>query len=417
MLLTQLQVNDWNQFENISINFHPKLTVITGANGSGKSTLIRLIGRIIGWQYNENGIPSSKKFKLRGRFNSGIRSSRLNFDNDTTNTQIGSIKTETGGYKIFVPTHSENAVYNVFWQHEGTTGNLNGLNIPSHRLPYSYKKLNSIPVKPQSKKEAFNHFTNSVKKRFLQNQYYNPQDDDPTLHMKSTMMSLAVFGKGNEHVSSDKEAYDLFLGFVEVLKMLLPPSLGFNNIHIKDGEILLITDTGDFLLDSVSGGIGAIIDLAWQIYMYDEGKSENFIVLIDEAENHLHASMQRSLLPDLIKAFPNAQFIISTHSPFMVNSVQDSSVYALSYNENKLVCSQALDFENKTANAAEILRDVLGVPVTFPIWVEHEIKKVIERYSNTELNAENYIQLKLDLSEYGLSEYLPQALSFMRGGN
>lgn len=73
--------------------------------------------------------------------------------------------------------------------------------------------------------------------------------------------------------------------------------------------MVLETNSGDFLLDAVSGGIGAILDLAWQIYMYDGDKYEPYIVLIDEAENHLHASMQRRLMPSLLQAFPNAQFI------------------------------------------------------------------------------------------------------------
>lgn len=83
-------------------------------------------------------------------------------------------------------------------------------------------------------------------------------------------MSLALFGQDNDHITGDKEAYKVFKGFIRILKILLPDSLGFNDIMIKEGEVILKTDTGDFLIDSVSGGIGAVIDLAWQIYMYDK---------------------------------------------------------------------------------------------------------------------------------------------------
>ncbi|MFL1399228.1 AAA family ATPase, partial [Acinetobacter baumannii] len=61
----------------------------------------------------------------------------------------------------------------------------------------------------------------------------------------------------------------------------------------------------------------SIIDLAWQIFLYSHDKDE-FVVTIDEPENHLHPSMQRSLLNDFVKAFPKAQFIVVTHSPFIV---------------------------------------------------------------------------------------------------
>ncbi|WP_375140156.1 hypothetical protein [Bacillus velezensis] len=47
--------------------------------------------------------------------------------------------------------------------------------------------------------------------------------------------------------------------------------------------------------------------------------------------------MQRSILPNLVSAFPNAQFIVTTHSPLVVNSVENAFVYALKYNENNKV--------------------------------------------------------------------------------
>jgi predicted ATPase len=41
------------------------------------------------------------------------------------------------------------------------------------------------------------------------------------------------------------------------------------------------------------------------------------IVLIDEIDKHLHIRMQKDVLPGLLKLFPNIQFIISSHSPFV----------------------------------------------------------------------------------------------------
>ncbi len=57
------------------------------------------------------------------------------------------------------------------------------------------------------------------------------------------------------------------------------------------------------------------------------------IVLIDEIELHLHPSWQRKILSSLIHIFPNIQFIVSTHSPFVVNSVDKALVYELDSND------------------------------------------------------------------------------------
>ncbi|MBK8815541.1 MAG: AAA family ATPase [Methylococcaceae bacterium] len=41
------------------------------------------------------------------------------------------------------------------------------------------------------------------------------------------------------------------------------------------------------------------------------------IVLVDEIDKHLHIKLQKEILPVLLNLFPNVQFIISSHSPFL----------------------------------------------------------------------------------------------------
>ena len=43
MYFKEFNINQWQQFENININFENRLTVLTGANGSGKTTILRMI--------------------------------------------------------------------------------------------------------------------------------------------------------------------------------------------------------------------------------------------------------------------------------------------------------------------------------------------------------------------------------------
>lgn len=46
------------------------------------------------------------------------------------------------------------------------------------------------------------------------------------------------------------------------------------------------------------------------------------IVLIDEADLHLHPNWQREVIPTLQKLFPNIQFLVTTHSPFILQSIK-----------------------------------------------------------------------------------------------
>lgn len=55
----------------------------------------------------------------------------------------------------------------------------------------------------------------------------------------------------------------------------------------------------------------------------------NFILFLDEIEVHMHPSWQRKILPAVQTTFPNAQIFVSTHSPFVVGSVDGAWIYKL----------------------------------------------------------------------------------------
>ena len=178
----------------------------------------------------------------------------------------------------------------------------------------------------------------------------------------------------------------------------------------------MITRSGEFLIDAVSGGVSTLIENAALIYscsIQSRMKGRPFVVTFDEPENHLHPALQRELFPKLTSAFPDVQFIAATHSPFIVSSLKNSNVYVLRYQEAKesnstpnptetrRVTSQRLDYTNRAGTAGEILREVLGVPSTIPIWVEGDLKRFVEKYQARELSKESLEELKVDLANAG----------------
>ncbi len=62
------------------------------------------------------------------------------------------------------------------------------------------------------------------------------------------------------------------------------------------------------------------------------------LLLIDEAENHLHPRWQKRFLKDVRTLFPNIQIVATTHSPFIVGSVPGSRVFVCSYDKSKDTC-------------------------------------------------------------------------------
>jgi hypothetical protein len=191
---------------------------------------------------------------------------------------------------------------------------------------------------------------------------------------------------------------------------MLPPKLGFRRLIIRIPEVVLDTATGPFSLDALSGGAAAVLDLAWQIFMFKPAGT-SFVVTLDEPENHLHPELQRRVLSDLLASFPNVQFVVATHSPFIVGSVADSNVYVLDYDDGGRVFTTLLDTVNKAGSANEILRDVLGLQFTMPVWVESRLSAIVHNFEQRDFTNETLSDLRAEMNSLGLGRLIPATIA------
>lgn len=72
-----------------------------------------------------------------------------------------------------------------------------------------------------------------------------------------------------------------------------------------------------------------VLDLAWQLMTHYSKSSdplkEPAVVLVDEIDLHLHPHWQRTIMSRLSRLFPRIQFIATSHSPLMVQSMPDAN--------------------------------------------------------------------------------------------
>lgn len=406
-MIKSINIESWRQFDNVKIEFHPRLTILTGANGAGKTTLLNIINQHFGWQNNLVGTAKRDKKTgglkyLTGFWKSLFETNVSDSNNPNNPDRIGDLIYANGSRTNLLIPKKIGTTYQVQIQQQQP---LKGFNIPSHRPIYKYQNVPNIKTSVITKRQAFQEYRSSQVQRY----FGSRTDKTETYFIKETLISLAALGYGNQIVNANEGAIRIYEGFIEILRTVLPPKLGFKSLSVRIPEVVLETDSGEFSIDAVSGGIASIIDLAWQIYMFDES-DQQFVVSFDEPENHLHPEMQKTLLPNFLKAFPNVQFIVASHNPFIISSVKDSNVYALVYNKENKVVSELLENVEKSGTANEILRQALGIETTTPEWVDDRIDVLLEKYASTGITPENIQTFKNELTEIGLSNYINQAV-------
>lgn len=94
-------------------------------------------------------------------------------------------------------------------------------------------------------------------------------------------------------------------------------TFGFN--EMSDGFKAVIHIVADLIMKMQNGG--KISDVYQK-----EG-----LVLIDEIETHLHLKLQKIIMPLLTQVFPNIQFIVTTHSPFVLSSMPNAVAFDLEH--------------------------------------------------------------------------------------
>ena len=107
----------------------------------------------------------------------------------------------------------------------------------------------------------------------------------------------------------------------------------------------IFTDGREVRFEDLSDGylrlVNMVMDLAFRcsilnrpLYGLDACMRTKGVVCIDEIDDHMHPSLQARVIKGLRRAFPNVQFIISTHAPMVMTSVENTEenvVYELCY--------------------------------------------------------------------------------------
>ena len=384
MKLKKLTLTNFRSFDNFTIDFDENLTVIVAENGVGKTSVLDAVTVALG--------------QFIGGFDTGKDSvftandARLNIVKGKT-TQTVNMESS---YPITLEAEGEIDKQNKKWSRElrgakskTTYGKATILKEYAKKLQEQVRdgKTNpSLPIISYYGTSRLWHQKQTIKGNSTNN-YSRLFGYDRALESASTYKEFAKwfeeeskaeynnmlklfqkegnmdFSLHNKSIALDKirEAVDICLSISE-----------WQNIRY-DYEFKKITVThptqGVLPIEKLSDGVRSMLamtaDIAYRCVMLNPHlsnapKETEGIILIDEVDLHLHPRWQQVVIPNLREAFPNIQFIVTTHSPQVLSAVKDNSIRIIS--DNKIY--SALGTEG--AEASRILKRVFGVNLRPP---------------------------------------------------
>jgi predicted ATP-binding protein involved in virulence len=168
---------------------------------------------------------------------------------------------------------------------------------------------------------------------------------------------------------------------IDILKRILPD---VSDIRIVPADESIPRPRAEFLtpygwVRLTSLGLGYRTAIAWMVDLavrlfrrYPDSPdplAEPAIVLVDEIDLHLHPKWQRNIMSFLTERFPKTQFIVTAHSPLVVQAAKDANIVLLRREGDRVVIDNNPEIiENWRVD--QVLTSVFELPSARPADIE-----------------------------------------------
>ena len=167
----------------------------------------------------------------------------------------------------------------------------------------------------------------------------------------------------------------------------------------------------EILSDGIRNMIGMVADIAFRAtklnpqFGVSAAKHTPGVVLIDEVDMHLHPDWQQVVLQSLTSAFPNVQFIVTTHSPQVLSTVRRENIRILNQSETGYEAVMP-DFSPLAHEAGDALAKVMGTHKQPPLPLLNVVREFeqLVRSGQEESATARHLRKQLDASGYQIHE-------------
>ena len=365
MYIRELQAYKFRNFEDEKFIFNTQFTVVIGDNGMGKSSLIHALQAALGAYLQCLPIPASRVYRRQ------IKPGEIRVTWDSVLKEYTSSKENTCIFSKAVLNDTEVEWRRVMLNKRTTshnrldTGQL--IDAVDDLLKLRDEKKNiALPVianfstvraATQQRKGA----KAQTKRSRLEKGYLAALSDNSDFEgLIEWLHNYDGNLKHQKEFSGTKEA--IFNAITTAIPFLT--DVEYNSYYKELEAVVTINEknSGKITHSNMSDGLKAMLNLVSELAFRcvilngflgaDSVVQSKGVVLIDELDMHLHPTWQKRVVGDLKKAFPNIQFIVTTHSPFIVQSLSKEELQNLDFMTPENPSDMTLN---------KVVTDVMGV--------------------------------------------------------
>lgn len=359
MRINDITIKNFRGFiEERHFEFDSKMNVILGDNTTGKTSLLHAVQIALGAYLQAlKIIPEGKAFSrnfLATDYVKRYSEANKDFIQDTGKPEI-SVNADFFATVYNLDNYShDDQVHSISWTR--SSNSISKRNANELILEVAAMEQERISADTTHKNSVFPLFlafgSNRLEKNYRKAQKTRAREsklekaykcslDGQQVDFKSAFNWIYKYNfslkKGAEFEGTDR-------AFFEAIAHAIPAIKGFR-VDTKNNELAarvqMTKDPEPYWLtyDMMSDGFKAMINICAEIAYrciqlngfigVEAVRSTPGIVMIDEIDLFLHPHWQQHVLQDLQNAFPRMQFIVTTHSPFIVQSVDSQNVIAL----------------------------------------------------------------------------------------
>ena len=397
MYIRELQAYKFRNFEDEKFIFNTQFTVVIGDNGMGKSSLIHALQAALGAYLQCLPIPASRVYRrqikpgeIRVTWDSVLKEYTSSKENTCVSSKAVLNDTEVEWRRVMLNkrTTSHNRL---------DTGQL--IDAVDDLLKLRDEKKNiALPVianfstvraATQQRKGA----KAQTKRSRLEKGYLAALSDNSDFEgLIEWLHNYDGNLKHQKEFSGTKEA--IFNAITTAIPFLT--DIEYNSYYKELEAVVTINEknSGKITHSNMSDGLKAMLNLVSELAFRcvilngflgaDSVVQSKGVVLIDELDMHLHPTWQKRVVGDLKKAFPNIQFIVTTHSPFIVQSLSKEELLNLDFMTPENPSDMTLN---------KVVTDVMGVTKLKSDDFEERYKIAFQQFQ--QLNR-NFDELSMD---------------------